>query len=84
MFTGVLVGCHIEILEASDKTLLHVDGEILNESKSMFTIESSNKRLLMIPKAAVKFALRERNPNVSRVFRGVEVLGTPQDRIRKD
>ena len=84
MFSEVLVGNHIEILESSDKTLIHLTGEIVSESRSMLIIKDSKNELLRIPKIAVKFALREKNRNSTRVFSGLEVLGTPQERIRKD
>ncbi len=81
MFDKLLIGKEIEILSASDSTLIGTVGTILDETKYTLIVKSAIGRSIRIPKSVVRFGIHDKNAKML-VVEGNSTFGTPVERIR--
>ncbi len=91
VFTGMLIGNLIEIVDSKDPTLLGRSGLVLGETKQTILLQevvrgvslnSHEERRLTIPKKAVTIRLLSNSSPQTTILRGNEILGAPQERIK--
>lgn len=74
------IGRQIEIVEAKNKDLVGMKGEIVDETKNMFTVEVKGKMKRIIKdQVMLKVAFDSHNYKVD----GKLLVGRPEDRIKK-
>lgn len=74
------IGRQIEIVEAKNKDLVGMKGEIVDETKNMFTVEVKGKMKRIIKdQVTLKVAFNSHNYKVD----GRLLVGRPEDRIKK-
>ena len=71
-----LIGLHIRILDATDKSIENLEGEILDESKNTFTV-STIQGTKKIPKDIATFEIE------NTIVKGKTIKFRPEDRIKK-
>ena len=57
------IGMDVEVIKATDKSLLYINGKIINETKNTFEILHNGKKKIVAKKAA-KF--RFKNTNITK------------------
>ncbi len=70
------IGLPVRVIEATDKSLIGLEGEIIDETKNMLIIESKGK-VKKIAKDIAKFEIN------GKVVDGKKIKYRPEDRIRK-
>jgi len=70
------IGLRVRVIEAKDKSLEGIEGEIIDETKNMLIIESEGK-IKKIAKDIAKFEIN------GKIINGKEIKYRPEDRIRK-
>ena len=73
-----IIGLHTEIIESTNPQILGVKGIIVDETKSMFTINTKYK-MIKIPKSNNKWKFSIQNKDV--VLDGNKLHKKPQDRL---
>jgi len=70
------IGLRVRIIEATDKSLVGLQGEIIDETKNMLIIESQGK-IKKVAKDIAKFEIE------GTIVDGKKIKYRPEDRIRK-
>ncbi len=70
------IGLRVRIIEATDKSLVGLQGEIIDETKNMLIIESQGK-IKKVAKDIAKFEIE------GMIVDGKKIKYRPEDRIRK-
>jgi|Deesub1362A_J573_1020465.scaffolds.fasta_scaffold10432_4 ribonuclease P protein subunit POP4 len=70
------IGLRVRIIEATDKSLEGIEGEIIDETKNMLIIESQGK-IKKVAKDIAKFEIE------GMIVDGKKIKYRPEDRIRK-
>ncbi len=75
-----LIGLDVVVVDAQNKNLIGIKGEIVDETKHSFMIQSKNdeKRVL---KKGTSFKLIINNQGI--IIKGDILVGRPEDRIKK-
>ena len=73
------IGQETEIVDSSSKEFIGLNGKIIDETKSMFTIET-NSGIKKIPKAHNKWKFTIQNQDV--ILFGESLCKRPYDRVR--
>ena len=75
-----LIGLDVVVVDAQNKNLIWIKGEIVDETKHSFMIQSKNdeKRVL---KKGTSFKLIINNQGI--IIKGDILVGRPEDRIKK-
>jgi len=73
-----IIGLYTEIMESTNPQILGVKGIIVDETKSMFTINSKDK-MIKIPKSNNKWKFSIKNEGV--ILDGNTLHKKPQDRL---
>ncbi len=73
-----LIGLDAEVLNSSNKQIVGMSGKIVDETKSMFTLDTKNG-LKTIPKQYSKWQLKLDNTSV--VLDGMTLNRRPHDRL---
>lgn len=72
-----LIGLDIKIVEAENKSLLNLEGKIIDETKNMFTIETKKGRKRIIKKQ-VSILIKKHNLKID----GKWLTKRPEERIK--
>ena len=74
------IGLCVEVVDAQNKNLIGIKGEIVDETKNLFVIETScgEKKIL---KKGVKFRIEVDNQKL--IIDGDMLVGKSEDRIKK-
>ncbi len=74
------IGLDVVVVDANNKSLIGIQGEIVDETKQSFIIqnEKSEKRVL---KKGTSFKLKINNQEL--IIKGDILVGRPEDRIKK-
>jgi ribonuclease P protein subunit POP4 len=81
LFSKILIGNKIKVIDSSDPTLVQRSGTIIDETKNILKIVEDGQKPISIPKATSVFELDFESKKI--VLRGKEILGTPQERIHR-
>ena len=74
------IGVKIEITDSKNKSLIGLEGKIVNETKNMFIIETKSTTKKII-KNQIKMKLKFKNKTVE--IDGKKLVGAPENRIKK-
>lgn len=80
MFAGLLISNSIRVVGSTDKTLMGLCGQIVDETKNTLVVALKDARVV-IPKSVVSFEMRDNSGKAH--FNGSDLIGTPQERINK-
>ncbi len=80
MYAKMLIGKKIKIAESSDRTLLGVSGQIVDETRNTLVVQTQTTRK-KIPKSIVTIQLEAADKSFR--LQGRDLIGTPQERIYK-
>jgi len=75
MIKQEIIGREIEIIEASNKNLVGLEGKVIWETKNMLVLKLKSKTRHLI-KSQIKFKLG------NQVINGKEMLKKPEDRLK--
>jgi ribonuclease P protein subunit POP4 len=75
-----IIGLHVHIIEAKNPSIKGIEGRIVDETKNTITIETS-KGVKRIIKKDVTLDIRTKNGSVK--LSGEDLLGRPEERIKK-
>ncbi|MDH2901870.1 MAG: ribonuclease P protein subunit [archaeon] len=81
MFSRILIGEKIRIIQSSDPTLIQRSGMIIDETRNILKIADDAQKPVSIPKSSSIFELEFEGKRI--VLPGREIVGTPQERIHK-
>ncbi|KAA0000574.1 MAG: ribonuclease P protein subunit [Thermoplasmata archaeon] len=73
---GEFIGLPVKIVECTDKSLVGVKGEIIDETKNMLIIETP-QGIKKVAKSIAKFEID------GKIVNGKRICYRPEDRIRK-
>ncbi len=76
------IGLHIEVVSASARELIGKKGTIIDETKNLIRIETSDKKELKIPKTGVTFRLFLDDKSTFDV-EGKKIAFRPEERAKK-
>ncbi len=76
-----LIGLNVEIINAKNKSLIGIKGRIIDETKNLIFVESTNKKIKKIIKDQVKILLEYQNKKYE--INGEILKSRPEERIRK-
>ena len=75
------IGVKIEITDSKNKSLIGLEGKIVNETKNMFIIETKSTTKKII-KNQIKMKLKFKNKTVE--IDGKKLVGAPENRIKNE
>ena len=75
-----LIGLDVVVVDANNKNLIGIQGEIVDETKSTFTIETKQGEKKVLKKG-VSFKTKINNQEI--IIKGDILVGRPEDRIKK-
>jgi ribonuclease P protein subunit POP4 len=81
LYKGNLMGKIAQVKQSKDSSLIGTRGLIVEDTKNMLLIETSNKRIIKIPKSIVVIDLQE-GTSKSLAIEGTNLIGTPAERIK--
>lgn len=81
LFSKMLIGSAITVLESSVPTLIHKSGKIIDETRNVLKIASGDQKNISIPKSSCVFEVETDRRKI--IVSGKELVGTPQERIHK-
>ena len=84
MFTALLIGTHIRVTESTDKSLPNVEGTVIDETMNTLLIEVAGRDRLVLPKRTISLARFDTSSTGILSLNGIELVGTPVERIHKD
>lgn len=76
-----LIGLHVRIRECTDPTWSNVTGKIIDETKNMFLIETSDGKQKKLAKKTAKFEFNIKGEKI--IIDGSKIVYRPEDRIKK-
>jgi len=76
-----LIGLEVEIVDATNPSLIGIKGRVVDETRNTLVIEKYNGKEVVIPKdvAVFKFKLKDKYVKVI----GSLLVGRPEDRLKK-
>ena len=75
-----LIGCEVEVVDASNSSLIGLKGKVIDETKSSLLIESNDKTKRIFKRnTTMKIKFKHNTIQV----RGDLLVGRPEDRIKK-
>jgi ribonuclease P protein subunit POP4 len=77
----MLIGKEIEVLASRDKTMLKLRGLVVNETKNLLVVMTTEERQVNIPKSIVTLNISLKNSE-KLIVEGSKLIGTPSDRIK--
>lgn len=80
MLRHELIGTQLEVIEASNRSLIGLKGRVIDETKSTLVIEKGNKEK-SIPKKNTKMKITFKNASIE--VKGDLLAGRPEDRMKK-
>ena len=80
MLRHALIGTEVEVIDASNKSLIGLMGKVIAETKSTLVIEKNNKEK-SIPKKNTKMKIKFKNSAIEVL--GDLLVGRPEDRMKK-
>ncbi len=80
LYTGMLIGKKMKIVDSKDPSLSGRSGTIVLESKNMISFRDG-ERMVTVPKSIVRLSLK-RMGEPDLLLDGSELLATPEDRIK--
>jgi RNase P/RNase MRP subunit p29 len=83
LFSRILIGEKIRIIQSSDPTLIQRSGMIIDETRNILKIADDAQKPVSIPKSSSIFELELELEGKRIVLPGREIVGTPQERIHK-
>ena len=75
-----LIGLDVEVVDANNKNLVGIKGEIVDETKHTLVIETEHGEKRVLKKGA-NFQVKVQNQEV--IIKGDILVGRPEDRIKK-
>ncbi|MBS3170277.1 ribonuclease P protein component 1 [Candidatus Woesearchaeota archaeon] len=75
-----LIGLHVVVIDARNKDLIGIEGNIVDETKNCLVVET-NKGERKILKADANFKINIDEKNI--IIEGKYLVGRPEDRIKK-
>jgi ribonuclease P protein subunit POP4 len=81
LFSKLLIGNEVVVLDSSVPTLIQKSGRIIDETKNILKVASKDQKTISIPKSTCVFELEIGGRKI--VVSGRELIGTPQERIHK-
>jgi ribonuclease P protein subunit POP4 len=80
-YSGMLFGRKIEIIASSDRSLLGINGLVVDETKNLLSIAVPSGNIVKVSKSLVRLrTVTRRNETVE--IDGSTLIGTPADRIK--
>lgn len=76
-----LIGCSIQILDAKNKSLIGIQGKIVDETKNTFTIETKDHSRKKLIKNQITMKIKMKNQAIE--IEGKGIVGRPEERIKK-
>ncbi len=76
-----LIGLSIRVIESTCKPYEGIEGEVIDETRSMIYIKSG-KYVKAVPKTSCKFVFTLKD-GVKVEVEGVKLLGRPEDRLKR-
>jgi len=74
------IGLHVQVVDASNASLIGIEGEIVDETKSTFIIKTKRgEKQVMKTGASFKVNVGEQEV----IIKGDILVGRPEDRIKK-
>jgi len=77
----MLIGREIEVIASRDKTMLKLKGLVVNETKNLIVVMTSEERQVNIPKSIVTLEISNKQSGKLKI-EGSDLIGTPADRIK--
>ncbi len=74
------IGLDVVVVDAENKTLVGIKGEIVDETKNTFVIETEHGEKSVLKKGA-SFQVSIQNQEI--IIKGDILVGRPEDRIKK-
>ncbi|MSR85804.1 ribonuclease P protein component 1 [Candidatus Woesearchaeota archaeon] len=74
------IGLDVVVVDAENKTLIGIKGEIVDETKNTFVIETEHGEKSVLKKGA-SFQVSVQNQDI--IIKGDILVGRPEDRIKK-
>ena len=81
LYSGMLLGKEIEVIESQDISLRLLKGFVMDETKNTLEVATNSGRLVVLPKSIIKIGISIKR-NESRIIEGSSLLGTPAERIK--
>lgn len=81
IFRHELIGLYVKVIESSNKSLIGVNGKVINETKKTIKIFNGNKEKI-IPKDVSTFLFQLNDGSLIEI-RGKILLSRNEDRIKK-
>jgi ribonuclease P protein subunit POP4 len=81
LYSGMLIGKQVEVLDSPDKSLISLKGFVADETKNTLVLVMRNDRELRIPKSVVVLSVSN-GRNGPFVLEGSKLIGTPAERIK--
>lgn len=75
-----LIGSHITIIDSKNKSLINIDGMVVDETRNTITIKT-NKGEKKLIKNSIKIEMLVDNKMIG--IDGKKLVGRPEDRIKK-
>jgi ribonuclease P protein subunit POP4 len=75
-YAAEFIGAQIKIIDATNRSLLGLEGSVLDETKNSFKIKNSNQEEKTVLKKGVVFMI----DNI--IIKGDEIIKTPEERIK--
>jgi ribonuclease P protein subunit POP4 len=83
MYAKMLIGKSVTVAESSDKSLVGLNGKIVDETKNTLLILKSPSHTVRVPKSVVTIQLDRSKFDKAEILLGRDIIGTPQERIYK-
>ncbi|AXI25209.1 ribonuclease P protein component 1 [Methanofervidicoccus sp. A16] len=77
-----LIGLDVEIVEASNPSLVGVKGRVVDETRNTLIIEKSNGKEIVVPKDIAVFKFKLGDNKYVKVI-GSLLIGRPEDRLKR-
>jgi ribonuclease P protein subunit POP4 len=74
--TAEFIGAKIKIIDATNKSLVGIEGSIVDETKNSFRIKNSNNEEKIVLKKGAEFMIG------TAIIKGDEIIKRPEERIK--
>ena len=82
MYTGLLLGKRVEVLTSRDPSFAKMEGKVVDETRHLIVIMTSEHRVIKIPKSVVTISLDRGSKQERLTIGGLDLVGTPAERIK--
>ena len=80
MLKKEFIGTHLKVVDAENKDLIGIEGDVLDETKNTFKVQSGDRRKVLL-KDQITFEILSGTKRVR--IEGKKICFRPEDRVKK-